>query len=422
MRILWFTNDPMPAVSRRIGRPIAGTGHWISRLLECLPRSADLQIEIATVYPGLRNEQFEEDGVRYFVIGQPKTANIFFHCRRQDLQACASLVHERQPDLVHIHGTERFYGLLSARKLINTPTVISIQGLLTAYQQFFFGALSFRDTWKSNRLIELCSRRGLYWLHHEYWRGARQEQEILAGAEAFLGRTDWDRAYVHCANPDAPYYHVGELLRPPFKDTVWNVSKCDRHSVIFTNCGHPRRGTETLIAALPLISRHFPDLHVRLAGHIGARRGYDRFLRRHIAGSGFADKITFLGYLDANAMAGHLANSHVFAISSYSENSPNSLCEAMQVGMPSVASYAGGIPSLIQHNHTGLLFPTGDAAMLAHAIIEIFRNDDLACRLGQSARSHASRRHDPKTVTSDLLSAYNDVLSSRKSARLKVSV
>ncbi len=421
MRILWFTNDPMPAVNRRYGRPTAGTGHWIPQLLASLLSSSDLQIEVATVYPGLRDEQFEEDNIRYFVIGQPKTANIFFHCRPQDLQACADLVHQRNPDLVHIHGTERFYGLLSARKLIDAPVVISLQGLLSAYQQFFFGALSFRDIWKSNRLIELCSRRGLYWQYREYQRGARQEQEVLSGAEAFLGRTAWDRAYVYSANPNASYYHVNEVLRPPFRNALWDVSKCDRHTVIFTNCGHPRRGTETLLEAIPLICRTVPDLRVRLAGHIGNRRGYERFLRRSIAGRGLSDRITLLGYLDAQEMARHLACSHLFAISSYSENSPNSLCEAMQVGMPVVASYAGGMPSLVRDGRTGLLFPSGDAAMLADAIVKIFRGDALACQLGQAARNEASARHDPNTVTADLLSAYKNVADLCRPERLAVS-
>ena len=406
MRVLWFTNDPMPAVARRLGRPVAGTGHWIPRLLASLIHEPGLQVEIATVYPGLRDEQFEEEGIRYFVIGQPKKPNIFFDCRRQDLQACSDLVRQRTPDLVHVHGTERFYGLLSARKLIDSPTVISLQGLLSGYRRSFFGALSFPEVWKSNQLLELSSRRGLYWQYRAYCRGARQEQEILERAEAFLGRTEWDRAYVRCANPDTPYYHVGEILRPAFENAVWDLSKCQRHSVVFTNCGHPRRGTETLLDALPLLCRSVPDLHIKLAGSIGNRRGYERFLRRRIERSGFSHRIAFLGYLSAEKMAEHLRGSHVFAIPSYIENSPNSLCEAMQIGMPVVASYAGGMPSLVDQERTGLFFPAGDAAMLAQTILRIFSDDELASRLGRSARTDASLRHDPTKVVTDLLSAY----------------
>lgn len=420
MRILWFTNDPMPAVNCRLGRPIGGTGHWIPQLLSALPRSAELQIDVVTVYPGVRNEDFEEDNVRYFVIGQPKIMNIFFDCRPQDLQACIGLINQLRPDLIHIHGTERFYGLLSARKLVDTPIVISLQGLLSAYQQFFFGALSVREIWESNRLIEICSGRGLYWQQRAYRRGARQEQEILSGAEAFMGRTEWDRAYVSSANSNSNYYHVGEVLRPAFRTVRWDVSKCDRHTVIFTNCGHPRRGIETLFDAIPLICRTVPDLRVRLAGHIGFRHGYERFLRRSIVERGLSGRIEFLGYLNDQELAYHLSCSHVFAICSYSENSPNSLCEAMQVGMPVVGSYAGGIPSLVRTGRTGFLFPVGDATVLADAILKIFQDDDLACRLGRGAQAAASERHDPSVVTADLLSAYKQVVALHRAKRLCV--
>src|SRR5258708_19667723 len=90
-----------------------------------------------------------------------------------------------------------------------------------------------------------------------------------------------------------------------------------------------------------------------------------------------------------------LSRAQVFAISSYIENSPNSLCEAMQVGLPCVATYAGGIPSLVEHEKTGLLFPTGEAPLLADAILRIFRNEDLAGRLGRAARTEASHPHSP---------------------------
>src|SRR5258708_2713571 len=111
-----------------------------------------------------------------------------------------------------------------------------------------------------------------------------------------------------------------------------------------------------------------------------------------------------------------LSRAQVFAISSYIENSPNSLCEAMQVGLPCVATYAGGIPSLVEHGRTGLLFPPGDAPLLADAIMRIFRDDDLATWLGQAARTEASERHAPQRVISQLLNAYDNVVANNHHA------
>lgn len=379
-------------------------------LLEYLVRSPDMQVEIATVYPGLRDDEFDKDGIKYFVFGQPKGPGLFFRCRKRDLAACVDLVTERAPDLVHIHGTERFYGLMAARELISTPCVISIQGLIAACKAAFFGALSPLDVWRSNRLIELASRRGLLWLYRGYARGARQEVEILAGTKFFLGRTEWDLAHLRSVNRTANYYQAGEVLRRAFSDKRWDISECERHTVIFTKPGAPYRGVEILLHAMLIVRREFPDAKLRLAGNIGTRRGYDRFVRRMIADSGLSASVEFLGYLDETAMVRELCRAHVFAVSSFIENSPNSLCEAMQIGLPCVATYTGGIPSLVEQGRTGLLSPPGDAPLLAEAILRIFRDDDLANRLSVAARAAASERHAPQRVVSQLLNAYNNVL------------
>lgn len=422
MRVLWFTNDVMPAVQRRKGRSNFGSGHWMPSLLDSLLRRPGVQVEIATLAPGEKDDQFEDGGVTYFIIGQPSRPGIFFRCRRRDLRACVTLVRERAPDLVHIHGTERFYGLIAARGLISVPAIISIQGLLGPYLPTFFGALSPGDLWRSHRVLELATRRGLLWLYWDYVRGARREQEILARATSFMGRTDWDRAHLRSASPSSRYYHVGEVLRGVFKEKSWQVSQCERHSVIFTNCGEPRRGSEILISAIRIVRRHFPDTTLRLAGRIGTRSGYHRFLRRQIADAGLSGVVEFLGGLDGNVMARELCRAHVFALASYIENSPNSLCEAMQVGLPCVASFAGGIPSLVEHGRSGLLYPVGDAALLADAIMRIFRDADLATSLGAAARDAASNRHAPELVVSQLLNAYRNVIADAEDTRYTEAV
>jgi glycosyltransferase involved in cell wall biosynthesis len=389
----------------------------MSGLLENLVRTRGIQVDVVTAHPGFLDDQFDKDGIGYFVIRQPRFHPIF-GCRKRDLDRCVQIIRERDPDLVHIHGSERFYGLMAARRLVSTPCVISLQGLLETCLPVFFGALSPQDLWYSHRLIEVATRRGLVWQYWKYFSGTRQEREILAGAKSFMGRTDWDRAHLRSANPRANYYHVGELLRSAFKEHSWNISQCERHTIIFTNAGgEPRRGTEVLLRAMLTVRREFPEAKLRLAGQVGTRRGYDRFLRRTIAENGLSEAVEFLGYVDASAMARELCRAHVFAIPSYIENSSNTLCEAMQVGLPCVATYAGGIPSLVEHGRTGLLSPPGDAPLLADAIMRIFREDDLASRLGRAARTEASERHAPQRVVSQLLHAYSDVIANCQEVR-----
>ncbi len=409
MRVLWFTNGPMPAAARRSGTRTA-SGYWMSCLLEHVRRAPGVELAVAAACPGLKDDQFVEDGVEYFIAGQPKYQSIF-SATKKDLEQTAEIVRQVNPDLVHIHGSERFYGLLAARRMIAAPAVISIQGLLQICVASFFGALSPGEILECQRLIELATRRGVFWRYQEFRAGARQEREILAGCGAFMGRTDWDREAVMAHNPRAKYYQVGEILRAPFREACWDLDRCERNTIIFTHPEEPRRGADVLVRALPIVRRRFPDAKLLLAGSLGDRHGHDRFVRRLIRENGLAGSVEMLGYLNAETMVRQLCRAHLFAQPSFVENSSNSLCEAMQTGLPVVGAYAGGTPSIASYGRAGLLVPPGDPASLAAAIVRVFENDELAISLGSAARAAASERHAPELVVSQLLGAYKDVFA-----------
>ena len=412
MRVLWFTNTPLPQVMARAGRGSEGFGgHWMTELFRSVAGRVGVKLGVATAFTGLPELQFEEDGATFFALPQRKRAPTFTASGAQ-LARCAAVVREFAPDLIHIHGSERFFGLIKAEGLTNVPTVVSLQGMLGPYCTFrnYFGALSLLNAMRSTRLVELPLGLGLWWQYVDMRRGARQEARILAAVDGLLGRTAWDRAYGRELNPRVPYQHVGELLRPSFHATRWTLRRCERHTLIYTNAGHPRRGTENLLAAAARLASEFPQLKLRLAGVVSERSGYGRFLRRLVRRLGLTARVEFLGYLDGEAMAAELVRANAFVLSSYIENSPNSLAEAMLVGMPCIASYVGGIPSMLTDGQTGLLYPVDDVALLAERIREVFSDDDGAMRMGAAAHEVARLRHDPGVVSEQLLSAYATVI------------
>jgi glycosyltransferase involved in cell wall biosynthesis len=410
MRVLWFTNIPMPAMDRQGGITTKGSGSWMLALLQVLSGLPDIRLGVVTAYPGRNDAEFSEDGVDYFVVGQPAGSRDVDYSATS-LHKCAEIAGRWKPDVVHIHGTERFYGLLGARRLIRYPVIISIQGLITPCSKWlsFFGEMSSADIVKAHGLREIVFRSGLLVEYMQFKKKAKQERDIVLGNQYFMGRTDWDRAQIAAVNSSATYYHVDEMMRKEFFKAEWNLNACRRHSVVFTNIGHPRRGTETLLDAIAILIREFPDIELRLAGQLFPKSGYGQIIIERIRKYGLADAVRFLGYLDAETMSRELSQSHVFAITSYIENSPNSLCEAMLVGMPCVASFVGGIPSLMKHGEEGLFFPAGDAPSLAGRIRELFLDDKRAELMGRAARARASRRHDPARIIAQLLSAYSDV-------------
>ncbi len=396
-----------PEMVRRTGEGEGYGGHWVDQLLMHASKIDGLELGVAAACPRMQDISFKERNVSFFVISQPRRFHTF-DIRTRDLRRCAAIIDEFKPDIIHIHGSEHFYGMVKAAGHTDAKMLVSIQGLLGSFSRaaHFFGALSLVEIASSLRILELPVRLGLLWKYYYAKKGARREARILASADGYLGRTTWDRAHVTGFNRSAGYYHVGEILRPDFYERRWALGKCDRHTLIYTNAGHPCRGTENLLRAMALLREEFPDISLRLAGTVSTRSGYGRFVRRKINELDLGDRVEFLGYLDAGTMVRELLRSHAFVITSYIENSPNSLAEAMLLGMPCIGSYVGGIPDMLQDHGSGLLYPVDDVPLLADKMRRIFVDDEMATGLGENASRVAHERHDPELVINQLMAAY----------------
>ena len=88
----------------------------------------------------------------------------------------------------------------------------------------------------------------------------------------------------------------------------------------------------------------------------------------------------FTGSLREDQMIAEYLNAHLFICPSSIENSPNSLGEAQLLGVPVIASYVGGVPDMVTHGETGLLYRFEEVEMLAEGIRNLFMNMALALR------------------------------------------
>jgi glycosyltransferase involved in cell wall biosynthesis len=415
MRILWFTDWQPPAVRRRLGLPdFPGPQAWVDALAACLRSQPGIELAIAT--PGQRPfAPFEEDGVLYLDVRGRRPARTrvgrILDCWRhrltspETLSAAASLVRELQPDVVHVHGTEGGFGLL-APHLAPTPFVVSLQGILQAYERRYFSGRSREDILRLVASAEFIKGRGLVHRYILLRRQAAREAVIMRGARHFIGRTRWDREIVRRMNPGAQYFHCDEMIRPEFHDAAWAPPQGGGMTVYSTSSAMLGKGTECLLAAFALLrERGRRDVGLRIAG-VEPGSEVDLVYRRAARRLGLEGQVQWLGRLDAAGIAGELQAAHVFAYPSHIDNSPNAVVEAMLVGAPIVATRVGGIPTLVRDGEEGLLVQRGDAAALAAAIERVLDDPGLAARLGAAAAATAHRRNDPAAIVERTTAIY----------------
>jgi len=278
MRIFHFVNAPL-GIDQLLsgGLNIKGGGGWTAALIGRMIKETNFNFAYAA-FGDVKNIQHTQyDHIDYFVI--PNKLGDAGRDYEKGLRACRTLVMSWKPDLVHVHGTEGPFGLLSARDMINCPLVISLQGLLGPCSEWyrFFGNNSLLDILKMHRWDELLTMRGLGKGYRQIKKNAKREREIICRNKFFMGRTTWDKAYIYMLNPGAKYYYEGRVLRDAFWEKQWNINKIKRHRIIFTNAKHPRKGTEILLDAAKCLKSEYPDIEIAIAGGIPMRSGYGMF-------------------------------------------------------------------------------------------------------------------------------------------------
>jgi glycosyltransferase involved in cell wall biosynthesis len=409
MRILWFTNMVMPPVEEYLGRRKEVLAGWMWALASQIAAQSDVELAIAASVPGVTAQRVSLNGIHHYILSQPAGRSYLPHSA-SDLRQALQVIDDFKPDLIHVHGTERFYGLVGTSQPSHVPVVISIQGILTPYVKYELAGLGLADILHLVRFRDLVRFKGPLFETLLNWRAGEREREIIRGNSHFIGRTDWDRAWVQAINPSAIYHFCDEALRSPFFERTWSIKKIKRHSILFTNAMSPRKGIPILLEALAILRQAIPDVHLILAGGWYPKSGWGRVVTRKIAALKLGANLTTAGRLTASELATMLERTHAFVSPSYIDNSPNSICESMVVGTPCVASFVGGVPTLISHGRTGLLVPPGDPAMLAATIRQVFENDELACKLSAEARGVARERHDPAKIVRRQLDIYSQVV------------
>lgn len=415
MNILWITNIALPDACKKLDLPTPVYGGWMHNLSKDLAASGQIHLAIATVYNCEKLIKVEHGNISHYLIPSKSKPSDY----KQEWQ---EIIDELQPQLVHIHGTEYSYGMSLMNSFPNLKYFVSIQGMPSAIYRYFFSSINYKDILFNITFRDLIRHNTLLQWQSDFFKQGLIEREYIRKVSGVIGRTDWDYAHVKAIAPQTQYYFCNESLRDEFYDssTKWSLANCRRHSIFLSQAAYPIKGLHQVIKAIALLKKIYPNLLVQIAGHNITNTttwkdrlkltGYGKYIKKIIKQYQLENNIVFLGALSAAEMKKYYLSSHIFICPSSIENSPNSLGEAQILGTPCIASYVGGIPNMVTHNHDGLLYRFEEVEMLAQLIQQIFENDTLADTLSKKGIDTASVRHDRLKNLKALLDIYTTVI------------
>lgn len=172
-----------------------------------------------------------------------------------------------------------------------------------------------------------------------------------------------------------------DLLAPRWEDRASAILMASRFA--------RQKDHATLIDAMEQLRAHGLTPALYLAGAGSAR--LQRQSRAQVQRLGLEQQVHFLGSVDD--LPERLAATQIFVLSTRWEGMPLALVEAMAAGCACIGTDVVGVREVIEHGHTGLLVPPGDAKALAEAIGKLLQNPALAQTLGHAARQRALSEH-----------------------------
>jgi glycosyltransferase involved in cell wall biosynthesis len=173
------------------------------------------------------------------------------------------------------------------------------------------------------------------------------------------------------------------------------------------------KGQHVLVEAMADVARVYPDAHCLIAG--GTHRSgtaYAETLQRRTAELGLSSQVHFLGFREDVVDVMNAADVVVHA-SVRPEPFGRVILEGMLLAKPVIATAAGGVPELIEHERTGYLVPPGDVAALASCICRVLAAPGERAVIGESAQRWARSRFSLARQVDEMAEIYAAAVAGR---------
>lgn len=390
-------------------------GGWINSLSTVLSELP--QYEVAVAYLSTKKTcKFKKDNITYYPIFHKVSFLNFLHRHvlkkveqiRKD-SIVDSIILDFCPDIIQLFGLETSFGSILVN-VKNVPVVVHIQGICTAIiDKYFPIGMSPKMIWWHSSIRDKLFFVTANDLFVKYKQRAKVERFNYRNYKYYLGRTEWDFSVSRLLSPSSHYYKSDEMLRSDFYEKKWNYKERDRVVLSTTMNGDIYKGLDTILKTAKLLNHSNLNFEWNIYGitdEFSLKKVFERILHLNYA----ENNVYFRGKKNANELVQYLLDSTFYVHPSHIDNSPNALCEAMMVGVPCIASYVGGIPTLLTDKKNGFLVPDADSYELAYVIVSNYNNREFLNYISANAQSDARHRHNREQIISQLTGAYQAII------------
>jgi glycosyltransferase involved in cell wall biosynthesis len=165
------------------------------------------------------------------------------------------------------------------------------------------------------------------------------------------------------------------------------------------------KGHRYLLEAMKSLQGKIPNLKLLIVGDGPQEKNINDYIKNN----GLTGAVIMTGY--RNDVPEILKSLDLFVLPSYSiEGAPQSLLQAMAMGIPIISTFTGGIEELIRNGQTGILVPPIDVRALGEAIIRVYQNRKESLKMASKARELVLNNFTVKKMTDETEKIYKQLL------------
>jgi glycosyltransferase involved in cell wall biosynthesis len=325
------------------------------------------------------------------------------YSRSSRLQMRQTLEKEK-PDVVHVHNVFPLISpsVLGECRRARIPVVMTVHnyrlmcpnGLHMTGGQICEKCLGGREYWCALKNCEKGLFKSIGYALRNYV--ARKGRFFVDNVTMYAALTDFQRTRLIAAGfPVERIVVIPNMASPP---QVEQTSPLGDY-VGFVGRVSAEKGLLTLLSAASACV----EIPFKAAG------GYDRMPELvNQAPTNFQ----FLGQLGAEKLGAFYDSTRMVVLcSTWFEGFPMVLVEAMLRGKPVICSRIGGLPEIVDHDKTGLLFEPGNAVDLAAKIRFLWDRPDLCTQMGKAGRAKALQEYGPVKYYERLIKLYDNAIT-----------